>query len=78
MTMGFGLFGVKFPDAWPNVSNIAQDRSSLTSMVMLTSLSGFGGVALTGLAIRMEEHLPGGDAFQSDSSAIDCRMSTFR
>ena len=36
-------------------------------LVMLTSLSGFGGVALMELTVRIEGHLPGGDAFQSDS-----------
>ena len=64
-TTGFGLFGVKFPDPWPDMSNIAQDRRLLTSMVILTSLSSFGGVVLRGLAIMTAEHFPGGDAFQS-------------
>ena len=47
-------------------------------MVMLTSLSGFGGVVLSGLAITIEEHLPRGNAFWSDSSAMGCGMSTSR
>ena len=51
--MGFSLFGVKFPDACPDVSNTACDRSSLTSIVMLTSLSAFGRGALTGLGTWM-------------------------
>ena len=54
-TMGSNLFGVEFPDACPDVSNAAQDRSSLTSMVMLTSLSAFGGGALMELAIRRQD-----------------------
>ena len=54
-TTGSSLFGVEFPDACPDVSHPTQDRSSLTSMVMLTSLSAFGRGAPTGLAIRMEE-----------------------
>ena len=39
MTTGFSLFGVEIPDACPDVSNTAHHRSSLTSIVMLTSLS---------------------------------------
>ena len=78
MTTGFGLFGVKFPDPWPDVSNITRDRRLLTSMVMLTSPSDFGGVVLWGQAIMMVEHLPMGDAFQSSSSAMDCGMSFSR
>ena len=78
MTTGFGLFGVKFPDPWPDVSNITWDRRLLTSMVMLTSLSNFGGVVLRGLVIMIVEHLPMGDAFQSSSSAMGCRMSVSR
>ena len=54
-TIGSSLFGVEFPDACPDVSNPAQDRSSLTSMAMLTSPSTFGSGAPMGLAIRMEE-----------------------
>ena len=54
-TMGSSLFGVEFPDVCQDVSNIAQDRSSLTSMVMLTSLCTFSRGALMGLGIRMEE-----------------------
>ena len=78
MTMGFSLFGVEISDTCPDVSNPTWDRSSLTSMVMLTSLSAFGRVALMGLAIRMERQLPGGDAFHSGPSAVDHGMSTFR
>ena len=43
------------------MSNITQDRRLLTSMVMLTSLSGFGGVVLRGLDMMIVEHLPRGD-----------------
>ena len=39
----------------PDVSNTAHDRSSLTSIVMLTSLSAFGGGALMGLGAWMGE-----------------------
>ena len=53
-TTGFCLLGVEFSDTCPDMSNTAQDNSSLTSMVMLTSLSTIGRVALMGLAIRME------------------------
>ena len=54
-TMGFSLFWVEFPDACPDMSNTAWDRSSLTSMVMMTSLSAFGRGALTGLGTWMGE-----------------------
>ena len=59
-TRGFSLFGVEFADACPDVSYTIQDRSSLTSMLMLTSLSTFGGVAFMGLAIRMDGQMPEG------------------
>ena len=78
MTMEISLFGVKFSYTCPDMSNPAWDRSSLTSMVMLTSLSAFGRVALMGLAIRMEGQSPGGDTFCSGPSAMDCGMSTSR
>ena len=78
-TMGSSLFGVEFPDACPDVSNTTQDRSSLDSMVMLTSPSSFGGGALMGLAIRMEEELPlGGGSLSFGPSVMDCGMSTLR
>ena len=54
-TTGSSLFGVEFPDTCLDVSNHTWDRSSLTSMVMLTSPSTFGREALMGLRIRMEE-----------------------
>ena len=47
-TKRFSLFGVEFSGMCPDMSNPAQDRSSLTSMVMLTSLSTFGRVYLDG------------------------------
>ena len=78
MTMGFSLLWVKFSDTYPDTSNTTQDRSSLTSMVMLTSLSTFGRVALTGLAIRMEGQSPEGNAFYFGPSTVDCGMSTSR
>ena len=62
-TMGFGLFGVEFPDTQPDMSNIIQDRRLLTSMVMLTSLSSFGGVVLRELAISIEGLPPRGNTF---------------
>ena len=74
MTTGFGLFGVEFPDPWPDLSNIAWGRRLLTSMVMLTSLSSFGGVVLRGLDIMIAECLPRGNAFQSGSFAMGCGM----
>ena len=52
-SMGSSLFGVELPDACPEVSNTARDRSSLTSMVMLTCPSAFGRGGLMGLAVRM-------------------------
>ena len=78
MTMGFRLLGVEFIDPCPNISNTAQVKSSLTSVVMLTSSSAFGRVALMELAIRMEGQMPEGGAFGSDTSAVDCGMHTFR
>ena len=77
-TMGFSLFGVEFSDMCPDMSNLTWDRSSLISMVMLTSLSTFGRVALMGLAIRMEEQSPEGGTFSCDPSSVDCGMSTIR
>ena len=47
-------------------------------MVMLTSPSGFGGVVLRGVDIMIAEHLPRGNAFQSGSFAMGCRMSISR
>ena len=55
MTTGFSLFGLEFPDACPDMSSTACDRSSLTSMVMLTSPSAFGRGALMGLGTCMGE-----------------------
>ena len=43
MTTGLGLLRVKFLDLQPDISNTAQDRRFLTSMVMLPSPSDFGG-----------------------------------
>ena len=51
-TICSNLFGVEFPDAHLDMSNPAQDRSSLTPMVMLTSSSTFGRGGLTGLQSR--------------------------
>ena len=52
-TMGSSLFGVEAPNACPEVSDTAQDRSSLTSVVMLTHPFALGRGALMGLAVRM-------------------------
>ena len=43
MTTGLGLLRVKFLDMQPDVSNTAQDRRLLTSMVMLPSPSDLWG-----------------------------------
>ena len=56
------------------MSNIAQNRRLLTSMVMLTSLSDLGGEVLRGLDIMIAECLPRDDAFQSGSFTIGCGM----
>ena len=77
-TTGFSPFGVEFTHACPDMSNTTQDRSSLTSMVMLTSLLAFGRIALMELAIRMEGQMPEGNAFNSGPSAMDCGIPTFR
>ena len=60
------------------MSNITQDRRLLTSMVMLTSLSSFGGVFLKELDMMIVEHLPRGDAFWSGSFDMGCGMSISR
>ena len=52
-TTGSCLFGVELPEACPDVSNPTFNRSSLTSMVMLTSPSTFDRGGLTGLAIKV-------------------------
>ena len=78
MTTGFSLLRVEFPGPWPDISNMAQDRRLLTSMVMLTSPSNFGRVVLWGLAIMMVECLPIGGTFWSGSSARFCGMSISR
>ena len=54
-TMSSCLFGVELPDTSSDVSKATHDRCSLTSMVMLTSPSTFGGGGLTGLVIKIEE-----------------------
>ena len=77
-TIGFSLFGVEFVNPCPDMSNTVQVKSSLTSMVVLTSPSTFGRVALMELAIRMEGQTPEGSAFGSGTSTVDCRMPTFR
>ena len=53
-TTGFSLFWVEFINLCPDVSNTAWVKSSLISVVMLTSSSTFGRVALMELAIGVE------------------------
>ena len=72
-TTGFSLFGIEFT----NMPNTAQDRSFLTSMVMLTSLLSFGRVTLMELAIRIEGHVPKGGTFSSGPSTVDCGVLPF-
>ena len=60
------------------MSNIAKYRRHLTSIVMLTSLSSFGGVVLRGMDMMIVEHLPGDDAFWSGFFAMGCGMSISR
>ena len=62
-----------------DVSRATQDRSSLTSMVMLNSPSAFGRGDLIGLAIKVEGgQLLRGGALSSGPSMVGCGMSTFR
>ena len=72
-----GLFGVELPDARPEVSRTAWDRSLLTSMVMLIWPSTFGGRALEGLVARVGlKPLPRERAFDSGSFVADWERST--
>ena len=68
MTTGCSLLGVELSDPWPDISSVAWDKRSLTSLVMLPSPSNFGGVDLWGLAITIVETLLRGDTFWSGSS----------
>ena len=65
MTAGCGLLGFELLDLWPDISSIAQDKRSLTSLVMLPHPSDFGGVDLWGLAITMVETSSVGGTFWS-------------
>ena len=47
-------------------------------MVMLTSLSSFGGMVLKGLDMTIVEHPPRGNAFWSGSFTKGCGMSISR
>ena len=77
--MGSSFLGVEPPNTCPEVSNTAQDRSYLTSVIMLTHPSALGGEDLIGLAVRMGiEWLPGDGALGSCPFALDCRMSADR
>ena len=78
MTAGCGLLGVELLDPWPDISSIAQDKKSLTSLVMLPSPSNFGQVDLQGLAITMVETSPRGTTFWSGFSTGGGGMSISR
>ena len=78
MTTGCGLLVVELLDLWPDISSIAQDKRSLTSLVMLPSPSNFGGVDLWGLAITMLETSPRGSTFWSGSCTGGGGMSISR
>ena len=78
MVTGCGLLRVELSDPWPDVSSIAWDKRSLTSLVMLPSPSDLGGVDLWGLAITMMETLPRGGTFWSGSSTWGGGMSISR
>ena len=78
MTMGCSFLRVELLDLWPDVSSIAQDKTSLTSLVMLPSPSDFGGVDLQGLDIMMVETSPRGSTFWSGSSTVGGGMSICR
>ena len=52
-TTGSSLFEAELPDVCPEVSHTAWDKSSLTSVVMLTCPSALGGGALIGHVVRM-------------------------
>ena len=75
MTVGCDLLRVELLDPWPDVSSIAWDKRSLTSLVMLPSPSDFGRVDLWGLAITMVETLPRDSTFWSGSSTVGGGMS---
>ena len=77
-TMGCSLLGVELSDLWPDVSSIAWDKISLTSLIRLSSPSDFGRVDLWGLAIMMVETLPRGGTFWSGSSTVGGGMSISR
>ena len=74
-----GLFRVELPDARPEVSNTAQGRSLLTSIVMMIWLSTLVGRAPIGLvAWGGLEPLPRDGALDICSSVADWERSTCR
>ena len=74
-----GLFRVELPDARPEVSRTAQDRSLLTSMAMLIWPSALGGRALVRIAAGVGlKPLPRDGALDSCSFVVDWERSTCR
>ena len=72
-----GLFGVKLPDARPEVSRTAQDKSSLTSMVILTWPSALKGKAWVWLVAGVGLKPPPRErALDSCSLVVDWERST--
>ena len=78
-TTGSRCSGVELTEACPKVSSAAQDKSSLTSMVMLTCPSALRGQALMGPVVRMgDQWPPKGGTLGSWPFPVDCKMSTSR
>ena len=74
-----GPFGVELLDARPELSRTTQDRSLLTSMVMLIWPSAYGRKALVGLAAGVVLKPPPRDrALDPCSFVVDCERSTYR
>ena len=74
-----GPFGVELLDARPEVSRTAQDRSLLTSMVMLIWPSALGGRALVGFVAGVGlKPLPRDRALDSWSFVAGWERSTCR
>ena len=74
-----GLFGVELLDALPEVSRVAWDRSSLTSMVILIWPSALGGKAQVGLLVgEWLKPLPREGVLDSCYFVADWERSTCR
>ena len=72
-----GLFGVELPEAMPEVSRVAQDRSLLTSMVILIWPSALGGKAQVGLLVGVGLKPPPWEvALGSCTFVVDWERST--